>query len=212
MALQDVSDVELKDLQNERCPRMSANDLLDLVNNRPDEVAVLDLRNSLEFKRVYLKNSINVPFTSVALGDVRLEALNVPDLEARLANRVVVVVSTLHDNAVLVSPADASASNSALTEFVSAFSSRNSCSTATSRASARCTRDSTFSTPSPPTCSLLHTNPDSSRPSTVNNKNKVHLKLYYGIYYKVIEILNESNGCCSIGNWTPTVLLCLCRL
>lgn len=81
---------------------MSANDLIDLVFNKPDQVVVIDLRNSLEFKRVWLKNSINIPFTSVSLGDVRLEALNVPDLETKLTNRVVVVVSNSHDNAVLV--------------------------------------------------------------------------------------------------------------
>lgn len=81
---------------------MSANDLIDLVNNKPDEVVVIDLRNNLEFKRVWLKNSINIPFTSISLGDVRLDALNVPDLELKLTNKIVVVVSNLHDNTVLV--------------------------------------------------------------------------------------------------------------
>lgn len=39
------------------------------------------------------------------LGDVRLESLNVPDLEQRLNNKIVVVVSTHHENAVMVTEA-----------------------------------------------------------------------------------------------------------
>lgn len=97
-----MEDVELKILQGERCPRISANDLVQLVHEKPNEVAVLDLRNILEFNRARLKGSINIPFSSISLGDVRLEALNVPDLETRLANRNVVIVNNEHENSVLV--------------------------------------------------------------------------------------------------------------
>lgn len=90
-------------MQNERCPRISANDLIRLVDEAPDDVAVIDLRSHLEFNRAHLKHSINVPFASISLNDVRLDALNVPDLEHRLTNRnVVAVVSTMHENAILV--------------------------------------------------------------------------------------------------------------
>lgn len=94
--------MELKDLQNERCPRISANDVIDLKAERPEEIAVVDLRSHLEFNRAHLKGSINIPFASISLNDVRLDALNVPDLEARLVNRIVVVASNLHENAILV--------------------------------------------------------------------------------------------------------------
>lgn len=92
----------MKDLQNERCPRISANDVVKLNSENPEEIAVIDLRSHLEFNRAHLKDSINIPFASISLSDVRLEALNVPDLEGRLTNRVVVVASNSHENAILV--------------------------------------------------------------------------------------------------------------
>lgn len=95
--------MELCDLQNELCPRISAKDTVRLLIDSPERISVIDLRSSLEYKRAHIENSINIPFTSVSLGDVRLDALNVPDLEKLLANRVVVVVSLLHENAIFVS-------------------------------------------------------------------------------------------------------------
>lgn len=96
-----MNDIELKDVQNERCPRIGANDVIELKSQRPQEIVVIDLRSHLEFNRAHLKDSINIPFASISLGDVRLDAL-VPDLEARLANRVVVVASNSHENSILV--------------------------------------------------------------------------------------------------------------
>lgn len=100
---QDINGIELKELQDERCPRISANDLIQLQNEKPDEIAVIDLRSNSEYNRAHLKDSINIPFASISLADVRLEALNVVDLEARLTNKVVVVASNSHENAILVS-------------------------------------------------------------------------------------------------------------
>lgn len=101
--IKDVNNIELKDLQNERCSRISANDLIYLLRNSADNVAVVDLRNNLEFKRAHLKHSINIPFASISLSDIRLEALNVPDLESRLTGRTVVVVSPIQENMISVS-------------------------------------------------------------------------------------------------------------
>lgn len=100
--IQDISEIDLKDLQNERCSRISANDVIKMKNDRPDEIVVIDLRSHLEFNRAHLKDSINVPFASISLSDVRIEALNVPDLEARLTNRIVVIAGNSHENAILV--------------------------------------------------------------------------------------------------------------
>lgn len=93
----------MKDLQNERCPRISANDVIELRSEKPEEITVIDLRSHLEYHRAHLKDSINIPFASISLSDVRLEALNVPDLEGRLTNRIVVIASNSHENAILVS-------------------------------------------------------------------------------------------------------------
>lgn len=90
-------------MQNERCPRISANDVIRLKNEKPHEIAVIDLRSHLEFNRAHLKGSINIPFASISLSEVKLEALNIPDLEARLNNQIAVVVaSNSHENAILV--------------------------------------------------------------------------------------------------------------
>lgn len=101
---QDINDIELKDLQTEICPRISANDLVKLLHESPDRLIVIDLRSNLEFKRAYIEGSVNIPFTSVLLGDIRLESL-APHLhlETLLSNKIVVVVSCLHENSVLVS-------------------------------------------------------------------------------------------------------------
>lgn len=91
----------LSDIQNERCPRISASDLVNLLNNS-ETAAVIDLRGSVEYKRAHIAGSINIPFTSVSLNDVRLEALNVDNLKNYVSNKTVVIVATFHDTAVLV--------------------------------------------------------------------------------------------------------------
>lgn len=99
---QDINDIELIDLQNERCPRISANDVIYLKNKKPEEIVIVDIRNHLDFKRAHIKDSINIPFTTVSLSDVRLESLGVQDIEGLLANRIVVVVNISHENSILV--------------------------------------------------------------------------------------------------------------
>lgn len=93
--------MQLSDIQNERSPRISANDLVKLLNT-PESVAIIDLRTNMDYKRAHIDGSINIPFTSLSLGDVRLDALNVDNLESRLANKIVVVFSTFHENSILV--------------------------------------------------------------------------------------------------------------
>lgn len=95
--------MELSDLQKELCPRISAKDAVRLLIDSPERICVIDLRSSLEYKRIHIENSINIPFTSVSLGDVRLDSLNVQGLEKLLTNRIVVIVSLLHENAILFS-------------------------------------------------------------------------------------------------------------
>ncbi|XP_055913652.1 TBC domain-containing protein kinase-like protein [Eupeodes corollae] len=99
----DISGLTLIELQSEMCPRISANDYSHLLLNKPDELATIDLRGVIEYSRVRIENSINIPFTSVQLGDTRLESLNIVNLEAMLEGKIVVVVSTIHENAVLFS-------------------------------------------------------------------------------------------------------------
>ncbi|XP_030379120.1 TBC domain-containing protein kinase-like protein [Scaptodrosophila lebanonensis] len=95
-----IDDVELKHLLAEQCPRISAKDVLHLVQHAPGELALIDLRSVVEFARVQVPHSINIPFATVLLGEQRLDALNVPQLEMQLRGRVVVCVSNIHQHAV----------------------------------------------------------------------------------------------------------------
>ncbi|XP_016948548.1 TBC domain-containing protein kinase-like protein [Drosophila biarmipes] len=95
-----VADVELKHLQQEQCPRISAKDVQFLLDNSPAELALVDLRSVVEFGRVHVPHSINIPFATVQLGEQRLEALQVPQLEALLRGRIVVCVSNIHQHSV----------------------------------------------------------------------------------------------------------------
>lgn len=68
----------------------------------PEQLALIDLRSVVEFGRVHVPHSINIPFATVQLGERRLEALQVPQLEAHLRQRIVVCVSNIHQHAVEV--------------------------------------------------------------------------------------------------------------
>lgn len=97
-----IADVELQHLQAEQCPRISARDVHRLLMHAPSELALIDLRSVVEFGRVHVPHSINIPFATVLLGEQRLEALNVPHLETHLRGRIVVCVSNIHEQAVEV--------------------------------------------------------------------------------------------------------------
>lgn len=107
----DIEDQRLDELQAEQCPRISASDVLKLVRDRPDGIAVVDLRSGSEFRRAHLAHSVNVPFGAVQMeaataagGDALEECCaEVPDLRERLAGRLVVVMSAVHGDAVQVS-------------------------------------------------------------------------------------------------------------
>lgn len=98
-----LADVELRHLQAEQCPRISAKDVHQLLMQQPEQLALIDLRSVVEYGRVHVPHSINIPFATVQLGEQRLEALQVPQLEAQLRQRIVVCVSNIHQHAVEVS-------------------------------------------------------------------------------------------------------------
>lgn len=69
------SGVALRDIQRERCPRISAADLLDLIRTAPYNLLMIDIRNPVEFGRASVMNSVNIPFSMVKFGDTTLESL-----------------------------------------------------------------------------------------------------------------------------------------
>lgn len=84
------------------CPRLSASDLTKTFLENPQQLMIIDLRSNQEFRRAHIDGSLNIPFTSVQLGDERIDSLMIPDLQKQLNNKIVVIISTLHENSVLV--------------------------------------------------------------------------------------------------------------
>ncbi|XP_037938047.1 TBC domain-containing protein kinase-like protein [Teleopsis dalmanni] len=97
----DIStDVTLTHLQMEMSPRISANNFVHLLLYAPQDMISLDIRSVNEYARARVDNSINIPFVGLQLDEPRLEALNVQNLEQKLRDRIVVCISTKHDDSV----------------------------------------------------------------------------------------------------------------
>lgn len=96
----DIANLELNDIQKEVLPRISANDLLSLL---PDKAKIIDIRSNSEYNRQHVPNSINIPFSQVKLGEMDLASLDIPDLAKTINGKIVVIISAVHDNAILVS-------------------------------------------------------------------------------------------------------------
>ncbi|XP_044759268.1 TBC domain-containing protein kinase-like protein [Coccinella septempunctata] len=71
----DISGVTLEDLNRERCPRISAADTVELLRNSPDRILIVDIRNPVQFSRCSVKNSINIPFSSVTFGENNIDGI-----------------------------------------------------------------------------------------------------------------------------------------
>uniref|UniRef100_A0A1B0AHB8 TBC domain-containing protein kinase-like protein n=1 Tax=Glossina pallidipes TaxID=7398 RepID=A0A1B0AHB8_GLOPL len=95
-----TSDITLADLQEEMCPHISANDLTYMLRNTPEKMLTLDIRNISDFNRVHLPHSINIPYVSLQFGDKSLEILNVPQLQEKLEDKIIICISNVHENAV----------------------------------------------------------------------------------------------------------------
>ncbi|XP_023293104.2 TBC domain-containing protein kinase-like protein [Lucilia cuprina] len=98
-----TTDVTLAHLQKEMCPRISANDLTELLRHQPLELLCLDIRSTSDYNRVHLPHSINIPYNNLQLEDKSLDCLNVPQLEEKLLNRIIICISNIHENAVVFS-------------------------------------------------------------------------------------------------------------
>jgi TBC domain-containing protein kinase-like protein len=95
----DIENVDLSDIQKEISPRISTNDLLFWLNNKPENIIVFDLRPQNEFKRWHIRESINLPYTNLILSDRRLEAIGID--RKIMEDKVIVILSISHDNASL---------------------------------------------------------------------------------------------------------------
>ncbi|XP_033314892.1 TBC domain-containing protein kinase-like protein isoform X3 [Bombus bifarius] len=81
----------------EKMPRISVDDFLDLLNNNPERLITVDVRNNIQFERGAVVGSINIPFTSVQLSLTHIETLG-PHAKPLVENKnSVVVIIGPHD-------------------------------------------------------------------------------------------------------------------
>ncbi|KZC15044.1 TBC domain-containing protein kinase-like protein [Dufourea novaeangliae] len=81
----------------EKMPRISVDDFLNLLENNPERLIVVDVRNNIQFERGAVAGSINIPFTSVQLSQTQIETLG-PQAKpiAENKNNIVVIIGP-HD-------------------------------------------------------------------------------------------------------------------
>ena len=63
---------------------------------------MIDVSIFCRYQRIRLPDSINIPFPSVELSVKTIESLNVPNLETLIQDKIIVIVSAIHENAILV--------------------------------------------------------------------------------------------------------------
>ncbi|XP_030758125.1 TBC domain-containing protein kinase-like protein [Sitophilus oryzae] len=89
----DITGVKIEDLKKELCPRISPNDVIDFVRHRPEKALFIDIRNPTLFLRCSLKDSINIPFSSVSFSEKLLGNLGPHcNLVKSKGDKVVVVI------------------------------------------------------------------------------------------------------------------------
>ncbi|XP_045476153.1 TBC domain-containing protein kinase-like protein [Harmonia axyridis] len=91
----DISGVTLEDLTRERCPRISAADLVQLLRNSPDRIIVVDIRNPIHYSRCSVQGSINIPSSSVTFGETNIESIgNHAQILKNSSDQIVAIVGS----------------------------------------------------------------------------------------------------------------------
>ncbi|XP_012267858.2 TBC domain-containing protein kinase-like protein [Athalia rosae] len=81
----------------EKMPRISIEDFLNLLQNNPRRMIVVDIRNNTQYERSAVLGSINIPFTSVQLSHIDITTLG-PHGESLANNKDnIVVIIGQHD-------------------------------------------------------------------------------------------------------------------
>lgn len=85
----------MEDLNKERCPRISAADTIELLQNSPDNIVIVDIRNPVQFSRCSVRNSLNIPFSSVTFGDNNIENIgNHSQVLKNSSDKIVIIVGS----------------------------------------------------------------------------------------------------------------------
>lgn len=81
-----MSPVPVAELQSELCPRISAADLLELLNKKKSKLVTVDIRTVEEYNRGTVPGSIHIPWSPASA----------PDLSALQASkgRIIVVIGS----------------------------------------------------------------------------------------------------------------------
>ncbi|KAF2901025.1 hypothetical protein ILUMI_05165 [Ignelater luminosus] len=90
-----ITGITVQELNREKCSRISANDVVNLVRNFPHKIVIIDIRNPLQFSRCCVKGSVNIPCSSVTFGDANLDSFGVHSgLLKNAQNKIIIIVGT----------------------------------------------------------------------------------------------------------------------
>nr|XP_012148030.1 PREDICTED: TBC domain-containing protein kinase-like protein isoform X2 [Megachile rotundata]XP_012148031.1 PREDICTED: TBC domain-containing protein kinase-like protein isoform X2 [Megachile rotundata] len=81
----------------EKMPRISVDDFMNLLDNNPERLISVDIRNNIQFERGAVVGSINIPFTSVQLSQTHIETLGSHAKPLAESKNSIVVIIGPHD-------------------------------------------------------------------------------------------------------------------
>lgn len=91
----DITNVTVQELNKERCPRISAKDVIKLVRNNRNSIVIIDIRSPTEFMRCSINGSINIPFSSLSFSEYNIENIGPhADILKNKGDKIVIIVGT----------------------------------------------------------------------------------------------------------------------
>ncbi|KAF5298584.1 hypothetical protein FQR65_LT09678 [Abscondita terminalis] len=99
ITLSDIHLISVQQLNKEKCPRISVNDVVSLIRNSLEETIIVDIRNPPQFNRCSIKGSLNIPFSSVKFGETNIDNIGAYSSVLKSnQSKVVVIVGTEDTN------------------------------------------------------------------------------------------------------------------
>ncbi|KAK5650705.1 hypothetical protein RI129_001734 [Pyrocoelia pectoralis] len=91
--------IPAQDLNKEKFPRISVDDVVNLIRNDSERIIIIDIRNPTQYARSSAKGSINIPCSSITFGEVNIENVGMhSSLLKNNKDKIVVIIGTEETN------------------------------------------------------------------------------------------------------------------